>query len=247
MANDPSADLFESIPDETDGLSVIAEIRLIGDFVWALMGRSFLRLVLIVVTVFLASFLPAALLVLWATVATQTYTRGVLIVVAFICLIPLAAVMGFNYVAYRGLRDVVEKLGFGKMIGAEFVAFLKPSGEMLIPLADFSGHLDKYLTITRREAGDDVGGIKGLCIKIVGKALLFSARVVLNRIAKGCVVDGQVDLVRFGSAVGERAGEMLISYFKRLLWDIARMIIGLLILLIWLVLFLIAKTSQLWA
>lgn len=234
--------LLEDIPDDVDQLGVIDEVRLIGQFIWELTGRSVGRLILMFVAVFLASFLPALLLILGLTPATYTYTRGGLLVVVLLCLVPIGAVVSFNYVVYRGLRDVVEKLAFGQKIGAGFVAFLEPSDRMRIPLTDFTDRLKSYFTTTRREARSEASGMKGLLLRTVNRMVFYTARFVLNRIAKGCVVDGEVDLERFAIAVGQRADDMLISYFKKLLWDLTRGVLGIAVILIWI---LIAVVSQL--
>lgn len=228
-------------------MSFVDEVRLVGQFVWDLACQSFWRLILIFGSVFLASFLPAALFILALTVATQTYTRGVLFVVAFICLVPIAALMAFNYVAYRGLRDVAEKLGFGKKIGAGLVAYLEPSDRMRLPLSDLKSRIKRFLSITRREARSETRGMKGLCTRVAGWMFLYTARVVLNHIAKGCVVDNEVDLERFATGVGERADGMLISYFKKLLWDLTRLVLSVAVLLVWLIIIAVTQLINLFS
>lgn len=74
--SDPSILVQEGLPENTDQLGVIEAVGVIGRFVWELMGRSIWRMVFIFTAVFLATFLPSILLILWLTFASQTYTRG---------------------------------------------------------------------------------------------------------------------------------------------------------------------------
>ena len=250
MTTNHSVESFDELidlPDDLDQLSVIDEVRLIGRFVFGLAGRSVLRLALIFVTVFFASFLSSTLLILVLTASTQVYTRGALFVIVVICLIPIGATMAFNYVAYRGLREVVEKLGFGQKIGAGLVAYLEPTDRMRLPLTDFTGQIRGYLTQPRQEAKSELRGVKGLFLRGVNRAIFYTARIVLNRIAEGCVVDGEVDLERFAVAIGERADEMLVSYFKKLLWDLARIVVGIAILVLWLLIILVTQLVNLFS
>lgn len=232
---------IDDLPEDIDQLSVIDEVRLIGRFIWELTGRSVVRLIVTFVAVFVVTFLPSLLLILGLT-AASTYTRGGLLIAVILCLVPIGAIVSFNYVAYRGLREVVEKLAFGQKIGAGFVAFLEPSDRMRIPLTDFTDRLKDYFTTTRREARPEAGGIKGLLLRTVNRMVFYTSRFVLNRIAQGCVVDGEVDLERFAIAVGQRADDLLISYFKKLLWDLTRLLLSVAVILIW---FLIVVVSQL--
>lgn len=155
--------------------------------------------------------------------------------------------MGFNYVAYRGLRDVVEKIGFGREIGAGFITFLGPAGQKRLPLSDFTQRLRSYFTKTRVEARAESRGGKGLFLRVVNGMVFYSARFVLNRIAAGCVVDGEVDIERFGIAVGERADGMLILYFKKLLWDLTRLLLVIAVSVLWLLIVVVTQLVKLLA
>ena len=218
---------------------------MIGKLIWELVGRSLMRLVLVFLAVFLASFLPSTWLVLWLTTASQTYTRGGLLVVALICLIPAAALMGFNYVAYRGIHDIVKQLAFGQKLGAGFVAFIDPSDGMRLPLTDFTSRLKTYLKATRREAEAESHGVKGMAFRAFDGMVFYTARFVLNRIAAGCVVEGQVDLEQFATAVGDRADDLLISYFKKVLWDLTRLALGIGVIVFWILIVLITQLVKL--
>lgn len=232
---------LKEIPEDTDQLSVIDEVRLIGRFIWELAGRSLGRLMVTFAAVFLTSFLPSLLLILGLTVASQTYTRTGLLILITLCLIPIGAVVSFNYVTYRGLRDIVEKLAFGQKIGAGFVAFLEPSDRMRIPLSDFTSRLNGYFKKTRHESQTEERGIKRFIFRVVNGMIFYTAWFVLNRIAKGCVVDGEVDLEKFAIAVGERTDEMLISYFKKLLWDLTRLLLSIAVILLWLLIVVVTQ------
>lgn len=241
----PFAAVFEGLPDDPDQLTVIDEVRLLGRFVWELTSRSLGRLVFTFLAVFVASWLPAALITFGLTYATQTYTRVGLLTVAAVCLIPLAALVSFNYVAYRGLRDIVEKLAFGQKIGAGLVAFIGPADHARIPLDDFTERLKTYLSKTRAEVSTPDGRFKRVASRVINATIFYAARFTLNRIAKDCVVDGQVDLERFASGVGERADGMLISYFKKLLWDLTRVFLSVAVLLLWLLIVVVTQLVKL--
>ncbi|MEM1027840.1 MAG: hypothetical protein AAGJ38_07130 [Planctomycetota bacterium] len=241
----PFADLLADLPEDVEQLSVIDEIRLMGRFLWELVGRSLGRLVLTFCTVVVASWLPAALLVLLLTYASQTYTRAGLFIVSALCLIPLSALVSFNFVAYRGLRDIVDRLAFGQKIGAGLVAAIEPLNVMRIPLDDFTGRLKTYLIQTRAEVPRPQGAVRRISFRVFNATLFFAARFTLNRIAKDCVVDGQVDLERFATGVGERADGLLISYFKTLLWDLTRFFLGLGVFLVWLLVVVVTQLVKL--
>ncbi|MEM6852943.1 MAG: hypothetical protein AAF593_00875 [Planctomycetota bacterium] len=226
--------LLEKIPEDTTSLTIIQEVKLMGQFLWELVGRSIGRLILIFAAVFAASWLPAAVLVLLFTYASQTYTRTGLFIVAAICLIPLAGLASFNFTAYRGLRDIVNKLAFGQKIGAGLVAVIEPLNLTHIPLDDFTDRIKSFLTQTRAEVPRPEGTIRRLAFRGFNAVIFFAARFTLNRLAKDCVVDGKVDLERFAAGVGERADGILISYFKTVLWDLTRgfLVIGTVVVLI---------------
>lgn len=216
---------------------VFDEILVIGRVVWELAGQSLGRMALVFAAVFVASFLPALLLILGLTVATQTYTRAGLLILVVICLVPAAALVGFNYIAYRGLSDIVKKLGFGQALGAEFITYLEPTGRMRLPLHELTDRLRLFSKETRRDARVQTPGLKGLCFRAVSAMVLYSACLVINRIAKGCIVDGEVDLERLANAIADRADDLLISYFKKILWDLTRLLISLAVLALWLLLY----------
>lgn len=217
---------------------VFETAHLIGKLLWELSSKSAGRLMLTFAAVYVASFLPALLIILWFTVASQTYTRGGLLLLVLICLIPIAAMMGFNRAAYLGLHDVVKKIGLGKQIGAAFVAFIEPSDRMRIPLTDFSSRLKQFSKTARNEAREEYHGVRGFFLRGVNAMVFYSASFVLNQIAKGCVVDGQVDLEKFATGIGDRADDLLIAYFKKILWDLTRVIVGFAVLFVWLLVYL---------
>ncbi|MEO1235892.1 MAG: hypothetical protein AAFX76_03790 [Planctomycetota bacterium] len=233
---------FEGIPEDRERLTVAEGTQLIGRFLWVLTGRSLGRLVMIFVLVFVGSFLPAVLLVLALTAAGQVYTRGVLLILAVLCVVPLSAVAGFNFVAYRGLRDIVEKLAFGRKIGAGVIASIEPFDRQRIPLDDFTDRMRSYFGQTRRQVPKPDGRLKRAAFFVLNAALFFAARFTLNRISRDCVVDGEVDLDRFAVGVGERADGVLIAYFKRLLWDLTRVVLVVAALVLW---FFIVVVTQL--
>lgn len=236
--HDPSV---QANAEEAELDEFLDEVQTIGQFVYALAGRSVFKLVLIFVTVFFASFLPTALIIFGGTVATQAVTRTTLLILGGICIIPFAALAGFNYIAYQGLRDIVKKLNFGSHIGAALVAFIKPVGGLRIPFKEFTSRLKVFSNRTKKEATAEAHGFRGLFLRAVTSVVVFAACFTLNRIARGCVVDGKVDLERFAVAAGGRADEMIIGYFKKVLWDLTRLFISLAILILWLLIFLVTK------
>lgn len=225
-----------SKPEQTSPFGIA---HTIGRTIWELTGRSIRRLVLTFVAVFLAGFLPSLLITLFSTVASQTYTRGGLFVLILLCMIPIAAITAFNRVAYLGLRDVVRELGLGQQLGAAFVAYIDPSDRMRMPLTDFTRRLKQFTTTARREAREEFHGLRGMPLRIVNVSVFYCASFVIRRIAKGCVVDGEVDLERLAIAIGQRADDMLIAYFKSVLWDLTRLVVSAAILLLWILLYVV--------
>lgn len=233
-----AADLNEDVRDATDSPGVFEVAHTIGSIIWKLTGKSVGRLIITFVAVFLASFLPSLLIILLATVASQTYTRGGLLVLIVLCLVPIAAVVAFNRAAYLGLRDVVKKADLGQQLGAAFVAFIEPSDRMRISLKDFSSRLKRFTNLARQEAGEEYHGFSGFFLRGVNTMVFYSASFVLSQIAKGCVVDGQVDLEKFAIGIGDRADDLLISYFKKILWDLTRLVVCIAVPVIWVLLYL---------
>ena len=122
-----------------------------------------------------------------------------------VCLVPIATIVAFNRVAYLALRDIVKEIGLGQQLGAAFVAYLEPSDRMRLPLTDFTKRLKRYTKAARGEACEEFHGVRGVFLRFVNAAVFYAASFVISRIAKGCVVDGEVDLERFAIAIGERA------------------------------------------
>lgn len=238
-ASDESITLDEQDSKGKGQASVFEAAHVIGKIIWELTGKSLGRLVLTFVAVYLASFIPSLLIILWLTVASQSYTRSGLLILVVICLIPIATVMAFNRVAYLGLRDIVKEIGLGQRLGAAFVAYLEPTDRMRIPLTDFTERLKRFTKTARREARDEYHGVRGLFLRAVNATVFYAARFVINRIAKGCVEDGEVDLERFAVAIGERADDMLIAQFKSILWDLTRLVVGVAVLVFWVLLYLV--------
>lgn len=200
-------------------------ISTIGLIIWELLGRSVWRMILAFVCVFLASFAPAAIIIFASTAASQSTTRGVLLVLAALCIVPLGAIVGFNYVAYRGLSKIVEELGLGRLIGSELAAYLVPGDRMRIPLAEFNDRIKAYFKGTRQKINAENRRLKGLIISAGSSAVLFTIRLAINRIAKGCLVDGELDLPLFAQRIAERADRLVIGYFKKILWDLTRILL----------------------
>ena len=71
------------------------------------------------------------------------------------------------------------------------------------------------------------------------------AGLVLNRIAKGCLVDGRVDIVLFATAVGEKADGLFLAYLRGVLWDATRVLIALAIMGVWAFVLVAAAVSRL--
>lgn len=237
-ASDESITLDEQASKGKGQASVFEAAHVIGKIIWELTGKSVGRLILTFIAVYLASFIPSLLIILGFTVASQSYTRSGLLILVVICLIPIATVMAFNRVAYLGLRDIVKKIGMGQRLGAAFVAFIDPSDRMRIPLTDFSSRLKQFFKAARKEAREEYQGFRGVFLRGVNAMVFYSASIVLNRIAKGCVVDGEVDLEKFATGIGEHADNLLISYFKKILWDLTRLVVGIAVLVIWVLLYL---------
>jgi len=242
---DVPLDLLEGIPADVDQMTVVDEARVIGRFIWHAIGRSFWRLVFMFSVVFVASLLPALLIIVGLTPSQQTTLRGILIATAVVYLTPVATFVAFNFVVYGGLRDIVERLGFGQKIGAGFIAFIEPSERMSIPLSEFGDRLKGYLTMTKKEAEKETRGFKGFVICVGDWMVFTTVRFALNRIAKDCVVDGDVDLERFATGVAQRVDGVLISYFKALLWDLTRVILALLVLLLFVLLVIVTQLIKL--
>ena len=236
----------QSSASETKRQSADFEIaHVIGTTLWELTGKSVGRLALTFVAVFLASLLPSLLIILGVTVASQTYTRTGLLILVVLCLIPIAAIVTFNRVVYLGLRDVVKEIGLGQQLGASFVAYLDPSDRMRLPLNDLTDRLKQFSIEARREAGEEFRGVRGILLRSASAMVFYSACFMIKRIAKGCVVDGEVDLVRLGTAIADRADHMLISYFKKILWDLTRAVVSLMLLVFWILLYLTIKIISL--
>ncbi|MEM9347318.1 MAG: hypothetical protein AAGB26_11950 [Planctomycetota bacterium] len=231
---------------ETASRSSVFEVaHTIGKTLWELTGKSIGRLVLTFVAVYLASFLPALLIILGATLASQTYTRTGLFILVVLCMIPIATIVAFNRVIYLGLRNIVKELGLGQQIGAAFVAYLEPSDRMRLPLTDLSDRLNVFSKTARKEAKEEFHGVRGLFLRSANALVFYAACAVIKRIAKGCIVDGEVDLVRLATALGERADDMLIAYFKKILWDLTRAVISLALLVFWTLLYVTIKIISL--
>ncbi|MEO0474897.1 MAG: hypothetical protein AAF085_02845 [Planctomycetota bacterium] len=227
---------------EVESRSSIFEFaHVIGKTLWELTGKSIGRLVLTFAAVYLASLLPSLLIILGVTVASQTYTRNGLLILVVLCMIPIATIVAFNRVIYLGLRDIVKELGLGQQIGAAFVAYIEPSGRMRLPLADLSDRLKVFSKRAREEAKEEFHGVRGLFLRSANAMVFYTACFVIKRISKGCIVDGEVDLVRLATALGERADDMLITYFKKILWDLTRLVISFALLVFWILLYLTIK------
>lgn len=225
--------------------SVFEIAHVVGKTLWDLTGKSVGRLILTFAAVYLASFLPSLLIILGVTVASQTYTRTGLLVLVVLCLIPVAMIVAFNRVVYLGLRDIVKELGLGQQLGAAFVAYLEPSDRMRLPLTGLSDRLKLFSKTARREARAEFHGVRGLFLRSANAMVFYTACFVIKRIAKGCIVDGEVDLARLATAIGERADDMLIAYFKKILWDLTRVVVSLALLVFWILLYLTIKIISL--
>ncbi|MEM6258738.1 MAG: hypothetical protein AAGI37_10545 [Planctomycetota bacterium] len=245
---DPSDETasFQSGTTETRSRSSVFDVaHVIGRTLWELTGRSVGRLILTFAAVYFASLLPSLLIILGVTLASQTYTRTGLLILAVLCMIPTATIVAFNRVIYLGLRDAVKELGLGQQIGAAFIAYVEPSDRMRLPLDDLSDRLKLFSKTACKEAKEEFHGVRGFFLRSANAMVFYTACFVIKRIAKGCIVDGEVDLVRLAASLGERADDMLIAYFKKILWDLTRAVISLALLVFWVLLYLTIKIISL--
>lgn len=213
----------------------------IGSVIDELLGRSVWRMIVVFICVFFGSLAPAALVIFISTAASHSTTRGILIVAAAICIFPFGAIVGFNYVAYRGLSKIVEELGLGKLIGSELVAYLVPGERMRIPLPEFTERFNDYFNGALQKIKCDNHGLKGLLISATSSVVLLAIKLAMRRIAKGCSVDGELDLALFAQKIADRADSIVIGYFKKMLWDLTRILLVIGQLLLWCSLWLIIQ------
>lgn len=224
---------LEDLPNDPDQLSLIEQALLIGRFIYTLLGRSVGRFFATFLIVFLAASFPALGLVLWLIDSHLTGTRATVAILAAIVCLPLAAIAAFNFVTYRALRDVVEMLGFGEKIGTAFANLLDKQGRNQIPIPQFRKQLNTFIDDTRQEMAPQSKGWKARGQRIIDWMLLTAVKFTLNRLAKGCVVDGKIDVNQLAGAVGEKADDLLLSYIRRVLWDLTRALLCAGILLVW--------------
>ena len=234
MTND-DPEPFAFMTEDHHDLDAMSDVEILGRFVWELTGRSAKRLVAAFLMVLIGSALPTVLLIVWLFSSNAAATRGFMGVFAAVVLVLIAAFFALNYVVYSGLRDVVHRIGIGARLGAAFAAKLDDQGLDHIPVADFSDRLRRFLTGEAAKSKPQKGGLRSWIVRTALGVLFFGVRVVLNRIARGCVVDGKVDMVAFAEGIGEQTDKMVVRYFQTLLWDLMRVIVVVVLLLLWLV------------
>ena len=213
--------------------SEMSDFELIGRTLWELAGRSVRRLVVAFALFFVGSALPTVLLISFALATNAGATRGVVLAAAGVALAMTATYFALNYVVYCGLRDVVQKMALGARLGAAFAAKLDRQGLDHIPIEDFSKRLGAFLAGAAEDSKPGRGGLRSWFARTTHRVLFFGVRVVLNRVARDCVVDGKVDVAAFAERIGERTDQMIIRYFRGLLWDLMRIVVSFAIFVIW--------------
>ncbi len=164
----------------------------------------------------------------------------VLLVLGGLLLIPICALVAFNYTVYGGLRDIVQLAGVGKAVGDAVAEQLQKQGLDSVTLPEFTRELRKLLKTYNQEMGDHGKGFRGWLERRIDGTLLFVVGFVLNRIAKGCVENGRVNVQQFATHVGERADQMVIDYLRTVLWDLTRLLLILGAMILWLVMWLLS-------
>jgi len=221
--------------DDIDEMSYLDQGRLVGRAIYELTGRSVRRMVAGFTAALLATGLPTGILIWLAlgqanpTTRTATWIFGILVVVTG------AAVLALGHVLYSGLRDVVEQIGLGRLLGSAFAARLDREGTGSLPLPDFAQRLKAFTAEAEHKSRpDNEASLWTPIARLANRVTFFAARVVLNRIAKDCVVDGHIDVARFTEGVGKRADQLLVRYLRTVLWDLVRGVVGFALVILWL-------------
>lgn len=208
------------------------QAKALGIAVWELVGRSAYRLVVVFLAVLVISLGPMGWL--WLAlidptgIAWHLFTLFPLVIV----LVPLSAYTAFCFAAYRGIADIVEAIGLGRRVSSEFSELLRVAKLDALSLPEFKKKLRSFLKDQHAEAREINKG--HWFSAFVGRLVLWVIGCALNFIAKGAMVNGVVDLTKFSDGVGERFDGVLRDYFKRILWDLTRLIIAVVILVMYL-------------
>ncbi len=157
---------------------------------------------------------------------------------------PVAGIASVNFVVYRAIRDIVERLAFGSKVANELLALLQQTGQTRIPLAEFIDHLRSYLGKTRKSIPQPRGWLRRKVSRLANGAIFLASRLAIKRIARDCLVDGEVDLERFAKGAGESADQMVIRYLKTLLWDCTRGLIAVVVPILWLMISVMAALTR---
>ncbi len=228
------------LPVITEPTDAVSTAKLIGELLWTLTGRSIVRLIIVFLSVFVASSVVTFLLIGWLYAESTGWSRTGVSVFVLLLLVPASALASFNFATYSVLRDIVEKLAVGQKIGEAFVTKLSASGVTTLPIPQFRDALAAFTKQTHAEASTELRGVRGWFARQADRVLMFAVRLVINRLAAGCVTDGGVDLAQLGPKVGERVDSMVINYLRKVLWDLTRLVLSVGMLVLWLLLYVLS-------
>ncbi|MEM1446108.1 MAG: hypothetical protein AAGF84_08640 [Planctomycetota bacterium] len=212
----------------------------IAKLLWTLTGKSIARLAIVFFAVFIASTAGTLLLIAFAFADSTGWTRAGVAIVAIALITPIACVTAFNFTVYRVLRDLVEQLQVGALLSQAFVTTLAGEETKTIPLPSLNAVLKRFTTEVHQQMADEYRGLPGWFARQADRVLLFATQIVIQRIASGCVVNDEVDLDRFGEAIGHQVDNLVIDYLRSVLWDLTRVVMSVAFLLLWIVLYLLS-------
>ncbi|MEM6393970.1 MAG: hypothetical protein AAF797_14465 [Planctomycetota bacterium] len=207
---------------------------------WLLAGRSVLRLIVVFVLVAVVMISPTLLVIAWLFADAQGWSRTGIAVVVVVCLLPVCGVAAFNHTTYRVLAEIVRRLALGRRFARLFIRGLGKRREGAITARSFDKAwtgFAKQRVVDARQQRDS--GFRGKVEWLGFRATLWFVGWTVKRLARRSMVDGRVDLGRFADSVGERIDSEVIRTLRRLLWDVTRLVLGFLWLLLVAVLWLL--------
>ncbi|MEM6552798.1 MAG: hypothetical protein AAF750_11820 [Planctomycetota bacterium] len=232
---------------ETDNLSpealgIDGTLAGLSRVLWLLVGRSALRLVVVFVLVAVLMVSPTLLLIAWLYADAEGWSRTGVVVVAVVWLLPVCGVAAFNYTTYRVLAEIVQQLALGRLLSRLFLRALGQRRVAAVAGSDFdeawTGFAKRCVADARQEKE---AGFRGDVEWLGFRATLWFVGWTVKRLARRSMVDGRVDLDRFADSVGERIDDEVIRTLRSLLWDITRLVLGLLWVLLLIALWALAQ------